>query len=74
MTQQTARTTHTTNAQYDLVSVLYHVLESAATYDTYIKDAENAGDTQLAQFFRQVQQNNTQCADQAKQLLAQRLH
>ena len=60
------------NATYDLVSVLYHVLEGGATYDKYIQDAEQEGDQELAQFFRQVQQEDAQRAQQAKSLLDNR--
>ncbi len=42
------------NARYNLVSVLYHALEGGATYEKYIQDAENEGDQELADFFRQV--------------------
>jgi hypothetical protein len=41
---------------YNLVSILYHSLQGAETYDTYISDAEGAGDQELAQFFREVQE------------------
>jgi len=60
------------NATYDLVSVLYHALEGGATYDKYIQDAEQEGDQELAQFFRQVQQDEAQRAQQAKSLLDNR--
>ena len=60
------------NARYNLVSVLYHALEGGATYDKYIQDAENEGDQELADFFRQVQQEDAQRAQQAKSLLDQR--
>ena len=60
------------NATYDLVSVLYHALEGGATYDKYIQDAEQEGDQELAQFFRQVQQEDAQRAQQAKSLLGNR--
>jgi rubrerythrin len=60
------------NATYDLVSVLYHALEGGATYDKYIQDAEQEGDQELAQFFRQVQQEDAQRAQQAKSLLDNR--
>src|SRR2546421_6062163 len=73
MAQQAAGVTHTPNPQYDLVSVLYHALEGAQTTDIYVKDAEKEGDQELAQFFRQVQQEQTMCADRAKQLLARRV-
>jgi hypothetical protein len=60
------------NARYNLVSVLYHALEGGATYDKYIQDAENESDQELVNFFRQVQQEDAQRAQQAKSLLDQR--
>lgn len=60
------------NARYNLVSVLYHALEGGATYERYIQDAEQEGDEELAQFFRQVQQEDAQRAQQAKSLLDNR--
>ena len=41
---------------YDIVSVLYHALQGAETYDRYIRDAEQRGDQELAQYFREVQE------------------
>jgi rubrerythrin len=69
----TYQSTSTSNKNYDLVSVLYHALEGAQTYAKYVHDAESEGDQELAQFFRQMQQHQNQCAEQAKQLLARRL-
>ena len=63
--------TNVSNEYYDLVSVLYHALEGAQTYSSFIKDAEQSGNQQLVQFFRQVQQEDNNRAQQAKQLLAQ---
>ncbi len=65
--------TGTSDKNYNLVSVLYHALEGAATYQQYVSDAEGAGDTELADFFREVQQQHQQLADRAKGLLKQRL-
>ncbi len=73
MAQQGAGVTRTPNPQYDLASVLYHALKGAQTCDTYVKDAEQGGDNELAQFFRQVQQEQTMCADKAKKLLTKRV-
>ncbi len=73
MAQQSAQITRTPNPQYDLASILYHALKGAQTYDTYVKDAEKEGDNELAQFFRQVQQEQVTCADKAKRLLAKRV-
>lgn len=65
--------TGTQDVTYNLVSVLYHALKAAETYDQYIEDAEQGGDQDVAQFFRQVKQEDAQRADRAKQLLAGRL-
>ena len=58
---------------YNLVSILYHALQGAETYDTYISDAESAGDQELAQFFRQVQEEERRRAARAKELLGWKL-
>jgi len=65
--------TGTPDEHYNLVSVLYHALEGAETYELYVEDAEDAGDEELAQFFREVQESNVQLAERAKQLLKERL-
>ncbi len=61
------------NQNYDLVSVLYHVLESAQTYGKYIQDAQQSGDQELIQFFQDVQSQDQQRATRAQQLLQKRL-
>jgi hypothetical protein len=73
MTQQGMNVTHTSNPQYDLASILYHALKGAQTCDTYVKDAEQGGDNELAQFFRQVQQEDVSRANKAKEMLAKRV-
>jgi hypothetical protein len=55
------------------VSVLYHALQGAETCTTYLRDAERAGDQELVQFFREVQEAYRQLADRGKGLLRQRL-
>ena len=68
--------TQSTGAQdktYNLVSILYHALQGAETYQQYIRDAEQNGDQDLAQFFREVQEEERRRAERAKQLLGQRL-
>lgn len=64
--------TGTTDATYDVVSVLYHALQGADLYARYCDDAEQE-DKELVQFFQNAQQQQRQIADQAKRLLAQRL-
>ena len=70
---QQPSTTNTANRDYDLVSVLYHSLEGAQTYECYVKDAEQEGDQELAQFFRQAKQEEVARADKAKMLLGSRM-
>ena len=60
--------TSISNQYYDLVSVLYHALESAQNAATYVRDAQ--GDQQLSQFFQQVQQQNNAVAQQAQLLIS----
>ena len=72
MSGQTGNT-GTADVTYNLVSILFHALQGAETYDQYIRDAEQGGDSDLAQFFRDVKQENQQRADRAKQILARRL-
>lgn len=57
---------------YNLASVLYHAAEGGTVYAKYIDDAEQEGDQELAEFFRQVQQQDAERAQQAKSLLDQR--
>ncbi len=66
------RATGTPNTIYDLSSVLFHALEGGASYDTFIEDAEREGDQELVEFFRQVRDEDSNRADRAQQLLAER--
>jgi uncharacterized protein (DUF2267 family) len=66
--------TGTTDEHYDLVSALYHALQGADTCVTYVQDAEQAGDQELVQFFRQAHGTYRQLAERGKELLRQRLH
>lgn len=75
MQQQDAKNiTGTSDVVYNLASVIYHELQEAETVQQYIQDAQQAGDQQLVQFFQQVQQGARKQADQAKQLLKQKLN
>jgi rubrerythrin len=65
--------TGTRDETYDVVSILYHALQGAETYQQYVRDAEQRGDQELAQFFREVQEEEKRRAERAKQLLANRL-
>ncbi|WP_188804541.1 hypothetical protein [Citricoccus zhacaiensis] len=58
---------------YDLISILEASLHMVWKMETYARDAEQAGDTELAHWFRAIQENNRKAGEQGKQLLAQRL-
>lgn len=60
---------HTMDKDYDLISVLYHALQGAHTSVEYAQDAETEGSSEVAEFMRQVQQQNMKIAQQAKELL-----
>lgn len=64
--------TGTRDEHYNLVSVLYHALQAGETTQQYIQDAEKAGDQELVSFFEQVQQEDRQRAERAKDLLTKR--
>ena len=63
--------TGTEDVHYNLISIAYHALQAAETIDMYIKDAEQSGQQDVAQFFREVKDENKRRADRAKQLLSQ---
>lgn len=68
-----AQATGTKDKNYNLVSILYHALQGAETYNQYIAGAEQEGDNELAKFFRDVQEQEKQRAERAKKLLSQRI-
>jgi hypothetical protein len=60
---------HTMNKDYDLVSVLYHSLQAVETCAQYEQDARSEGSPEVAEFMREVQQQNQRIAQRAKELL-----
>ena len=65
--------TGTRDITYNIVSTIYHTLQGAETLALYIADAEQQGDQELAQFFRDVKEENQRRAERGKQLLARYL-
>lgn len=57
---------------YNLTSVLYHAGQGGQVYDRYIEDADREGDQELAEFFREVRDEDARRAQKAKSLLGQR--
>lgn len=58
---------------YNLVCVLEASLRNVWQVETYITDAEQGGDSELADWFRKIQHNSRKAGEQGKQMLAQRL-
>ena len=65
--------TGTRDEHYNLISVLYHLLEGAATAGQYIRDAQEAGDQELVQFFKDWQDEQRNFSERAKNLLGSRM-
>jgi hypothetical protein len=63
----------TMDEHYDLVSVLYHALQGDETLGQYIDDAEGAGDEDLADHFRDIQEKYREIAQETKELLREKL-
>jgi hypothetical protein len=73
MAEAGEQATGTRDESYDLISVLYHTLQAASEVEQYIRDAEEAGRQDLAEFFRDYQEAQRDLAERAKNLLGSRL-
>jgi rubrerythrin len=73
MSMSTTETTGTRDVTYDLISVVYHALQGAETYQMYEQDAKQEGDQEAAALFHEAHQASRQWADRAKTLLGQRM-
>lgn len=57
--------------EYDLLSVLYHTLQSCKILGKYEEDARLANDPELVRFFHELQEADLKRASQTKRLLLQ---
>ncbi|MCP3143713.1 hypothetical protein [Pyxidicoccus xibeiensis] len=65
--------TGTRDEHYNLISALYHLLKGTSVGEQYIRDAEESGDQELAQFFRDWQDEQRNLSERAKNLLGSRM-
>jgi hypothetical protein len=72
-TTETGHITGTKDKNYNIIWFTEACLDNALRLETYIQDAERDGDSELAEFFRRAQGESRKGADQAKELLKQRL-
>ncbi len=70
---ETGHITGTADKDYNLIWYTEKCLENALRLDTYIEDAQRAGDSELADFFRKAQSDSRKGAELGKQLLRARL-
>ncbi len=70
---ETGQITGTADKDYNLLWFTEQSLSNALRMEQYCHDAERAGDTELAEFFRRAQATSHKGAEQGKALLAQRL-
>ncbi|CAL9352065.1 hypothetical protein SUDANB176_00497 [Streptomyces sp. enrichment culture] len=54
---------------YDLISVQYHSLKAGHDYGQYVRDAENADEKEIADFFRTVMEQDAERAARCHRFL-----
>ena len=72
-TTETGQVTGTTDKDYTILWFTEACLSNVQRLENYIHDAEHAGDSELADFFRRAQADSQKGAEQGKQLLTARL-
>jgi hypothetical protein len=71
---ETGQITGTTDKDYNIIWFTEVCLSNVLRLESYIQDADRAGDAELADFFRRAQHESHKGAEQGKQLLAARLN
>ena len=70
---ETGHITGTADKDYNIIWYTENCLENVLRLEAFIKDAERAGDSELAEFFRKAQADSRKGADMGKQFLRSRL-
>jgi hypothetical protein len=70
---ETGEITGTKDKDYDILWFTEQSLANALRLEIYVQDAEHAGDTELANFFRRAQEASRKGGEQGKELLRKRL-
>jgi hypothetical protein len=65
--------TGTPDKDYNIIWFTEQSLRNALRLETYISDAEKAGDEELAEFFRRAQDASRRGGEEGKKLLAERV-
>ena len=72
-TQETGHVTGTKDKEYNLIWYVEACLDNALRLETYVKDADREGDSEVADLFRKAQADSRKGAEMGKQLLRSRL-
>jgi rubrerythrin len=71
-TSRSEQLTGISDTVFNLGSVFYHAAEGGQVYAKYIEDAEREGDTEVVEFFREIQEQDAKRAQKAKALISKR--
>jgi len=71
--QETGDVTGTKDKDYNVIWFTEQCLSNVLRLETYAEDADRAGDSDLADFFRRAQETSRKGAEQGKQLLRSRI-
>jgi len=72
-TEETGQITGTKDKDYNLIWFTEQCMQNALRLETYAKDAERDGDSELAEFFKRAQGESRKGAEQGKQHLRKRM-
>jgi hypothetical protein len=70
---ETGEVTGTKDKDYNIIWFTEACLSNTLRLESYIQDAERAGDEELASFFRKAQGESRKGAERGKELLRERL-
>jgi hypothetical protein len=70
---ETGQVTGTKDKNYDIIWFTEKCLDNVLRLEVFIKDADRAGDDELATFFRKAQADSRKGAEEGKRLLRERL-
>jgi hypothetical protein len=73
MASETGEITGTKDKDYNIIWFTEQCLSNVLRLEQYAEDADRAGDSDLADFFRRAQEASRKGAEQGKQLLGPRL-
>ncbi|MDT0352194.1 acyl carrier protein [Pseudonocardia charpentierae] len=62
------------DVMFDLISVQYHSLKAGHDYGQYVRDAENGGYSDVADFFKQVMEEDSRRAAKCHEFLEKLTH